>query len=44
LQEERQEKEDIKLAAKAQRAALFSKGKFTKMVWKEMPVTYDYFA
>jgi len=44
LREERQEKEDIELAAKAWRAALFGKGKFIKMVWKEMPVAYDYFA
>jgi len=44
LREERQEKEDIELAAKARRAALFGKGKFAKMVWKEMPVAYDYFA
>ena len=43
LREERQEKEDTELAAKARRATLFGKGKFVKMVWKEMPIAYDYF-
>lgn len=41
--EERQEKEDLKEAAKQQRAALRGKVALAQLVWKEIPDTYNYF-
>ena len=43
VKEERQEKEDIEEAAKKRRAALRGQGALAQLVWKEMPITYDYF-